>query len=253
MRRVSTAPTQPAKPKGLILFPALAAFLLSACCTAPLDHTECHVVTDPVCGLEVDVAAGDVSVVGSASTEVQLEARVYGEALRLDRELDGGVLRLRSVDEGVCVGCRIDLVLRLPAGARVAVKTGSGDVRLDAIAGDARVETGSGDVSVHTFGGDALVLSTGSGDIDAAELWSLEVDAETGSGDVGLAFVEAPERVRSTTGSGDQELRLPCAAYDVETHTGSGDVRVDGIQVDSSAPRRLELETGSGDISVVGF
>lgn len=103
---------------------------------------------------------------------------------------------------------------------RAGVATGSGDIEVDHVTGEARLKSGSGTVRAARVDG-ALVVTTGSGDVS--------VDRSTGGASLtaGSGAISVGELVGQTT-----------------TKTGSGDIEV-GVLEGS-----LRTKTGSGSLTV---
>jgi DUF4097 and DUF4098 domain-containing protein YvlB len=162
--------------------------------------------------------------------------------------------------------------------------SGSGDLRLDHIAGTVRVQTGSGNITARTLAG-PFDVNASSGDIRIEQTAAGDVKAHTGSGNVEIEGVDGGARVEAgsgnvrvegkpasswyvKTGSGNAELRLPNdAGFDLDVSTGSGTVTVDHpvtttIQGRVQSPQRsitgkvrgggaeITVHTGSGDIRI---
>ena len=171
------------------------------------------------------------------------------------------------------------VTVRVPERFDASIDLGSGDVRLDRIAGDLTIDTGSGDLRLGTVRGGAIRLDTGSGDVEADRLDGSSIVVDTGSG--GVSVGQLAGRARISTGSGDVELATDGEhALDIDTGSGEvtvrlprgvsadlvasgGDVRVDrqldfqGTERDRSARGafgtggpRIAIRTGSGDISL---
>jgi DUF4097 and DUF4098 domain-containing protein YvlB len=157
-------------------------------------------------------------------------------------------------------GDAADVKLRGTGGVRI--HTGSGDVVVRDVDGEARLDTGSGDVTLDGAKG-AVELRTGSGDVKAFRVEG-DVVIGTGSGDASLTDV-AGKLVRITTGSGT--LTLDHVTGALELSTGSGDVhgralgRAESLVVDSgsgnvslegdlSDAREIRLGTSSGDVEL---
>ena len=171
------------------------------------------------------------------------------------------------------------VTVRIPERFDASIDVGSGDVRLERIAGDLTVDTGSGEVTVGDVRGGEIRLDTGSGDVDADRLDGSSIVIDTGSGSVSIGQLAG--RARISTGSGDVELATDGEhALDIDTGSGEvtvrlprnvsadlvasgGDVRVDrqldfqGTERDRSARgtlgkggARIAIDTGSGDISL---
>lgn len=235
------------------------------------ERTQVRELPGPVQDLDLDLDTGDVRIVGvSGASGVLVERTETWSVARpeVSEELVGGTLRVRAACAAALSWCDVSYVLRVPAGTRVLVRTGSGevqasgtgsvradtgsgDVRLEDVTGGAEVRSGSGEVVAQRVDGEALVVRTGSGDLRVTGAGTDRVTARTGSGEVRLALRRPPEQLRVDTGSGDVEVALPDGpdAYDVRVDTGSGerDVRV---RTDPSGGRPLDLRTGSGDVTV---
>ena len=226
---------------------------------------------------------GDVEVTGLGFADAGRVGVAWDDAWsfgrpRHSRSLEAGSLVVRVGCPPVRVGVDTTSRLRVqvPGGVPVEVdagsgdvtaaglvrlrevRTGSGDVEVTAVAGDAgpdaggtTVRTGSGDVVLRGVGGD-LDVGTGSGDVLAADLAATSVRARTGSGSVDLRAVEPPQDVTVRTDSGDVALTVPDSplGYAVSATTGSGQALV-GVAHDPSSPLRVVLRTGSGDVDVL--
>lgn len=117
--------------------------------------------------------------------------------------------------------------------------TGSGQVRVEQIAGDLRARTGSGDVRLGRVAGQTR-LKTGSGDVtmDAADG---AVQAVFGSGSLTLGT--SGDAVRSKAGSGD--VRIARVGGDVDLASGSGEME---LGLPAGVPVRVDAMSGSGQI-----
>ena len=126
-----------------------------------------------------------------------------------------------------------------PAPSARPIKTRSGDVRTDDLAGPALVETGSGDVDIQVAHAELRVKS-GSGGVRVGHAESA-VAASTGSGDVEIGTSNGPAAVK--TGSGD--LKVVDASTDVSLVTGSGD-----MVVGTAHRGRFTAKGASGDVHI---
>lgn len=216
---------------------ALAAALLpvaSACSlsisNAPT-HEEALHVNEPVTEIRVELGASDVEILAADVTTVDVTAKIKGEKNHLRQEARGGTLLLTI--ECAESPCGSHIRATVPRAARLAVKTGAGDVALLGTRGATKLETGSGDISAAAFAGS-------------------ELSAHTGSGDVNLVVAEPSQRLSIHTGSGDVRLLVPAGKYRVALDTGSGKERVIGIIDDAAAERTIDVDTGSGDVQIDG-
>jgi hypothetical protein len=132
------------------------------------------------------------------------------------------------------------------------VTTGSGRVELGIVGADAKIRTGSGGVSVASLGGYTQVKA-GSGDVTLGEVHG-DLTLKTGSGDVVVADAHAG-RLDLTTGSGTLRVGVHSGvAAELDLFSGSGsarsDLEVGGIAPADAPPLRIAGRTGSGDILV---
>jgi hypothetical protein len=220
--------------------------------------------------IEVRVGSGDVRLYGSDRGDVlvdRTEAYTW-RAPRPAQALEGGVLRLDGRCPGPVLfgGCDVDFRIELPAGTRVKVRTGSGDVIASGLRAGAELRTGSGDVRARDLAG-GLVADTGSGDVVAERvagplvarsgsgdmlvdgLSATTVEVSTSSGNVTVAQTVSPERLRVDSGSGDVRVTVPDEVYRVDARSGTGDVNV-AVRQDPDAERLLQVTTRSGDVRV---
>jgi DUF4097 and DUF4098 domain-containing protein YvlB len=160
--------------------------------------------------------------------------------------------------------------VRIEHAADVEVRTGSGDITVNAATGSFDSKSGSAEVSVGTINGNADIIS-GSGDVVMAEvLGTLKVkcgsgdvvlksggdgiDAMAGSGDLLIKRVDHG-RVKAKTGSGDITIGVATgtAAYlDIMTVTGDVESELDGSDAPADTDRTVEIsaQTGSGDVDL---
>jgi len=131
------------------------------------------------------------------------------------------------------------LTVRAPAGSRVTLRTGAGQITVSGRAGAASARAGAGDIALESVDGD-LKLRTGSGS-GTVRAVSGRTTAKTGSGSLELAVLGGPADIQS--GSGD--LRLGTVRADVLARAGSGDVTVENAEAG-----RLDLTTGSGNLRI---
>jgi Putative adhesin len=153
-------------------------------------------------------------------------------------------------------GGSIDVTIELPAGSGVhgagqladfrcegpigecRIKTGLGFVQLDEV-GTLSLKSGTGDVSVDRVTGDADVM-TGSGDVRVRELASSAV-IKNSNGDTWVGTANRDLRVNAANGS----IAIDLANADVSAKSANGDVRL-GEAVRGS----VALETKLGDVEV---
>jgi DUF4097 and DUF4098 domain-containing protein YvlB len=134
----------------------------------------------------------------------------------------------------------IDIEVRLPKNLLVQVDSGSGDVDVSDIAA-ITFDTGSGDMRIDHVAG-AVTVKVGSGDVIADDIGSLIVE-RSGSGDMHATHVRGEVKV-GNVGSGDLTFRDVRSNVNVDS-IGSGDLVADNVGGDVSVG-----SVGSGDITV---
>jgi hypothetical protein len=189
--------------------------------------------------------------------------------------------RIRVSGGGRGVEAWADLRILVPAGKRVDVNLGVGemdatrvdaDLHLDASSGrihatntkgNLTIDTGSGGIEVRGATGESLMLDTGSGGISAWDITSkrckldtgsggvrgggLDCDdltIDTGSGSIGVDGVKA-SRIKLDAGSGGINVSLTSSPRSLDVDAGSGGVT---ISLPSAVSAEVEIETGSGGI-----
>lgn len=177
---------------------------------------------------------------------------------------------------------RVDVTIGLPAGVRVRVGTGNGDVSVTGAGSDAVVASGNGEVEVNGVGGELRIssgngrvtvndargpvrASTGNGDVRVGTTVG-PVTASSGNGDlfVTMGALRSAENMEYTTGNGRIVVTLPADfAGEIDASTGNGSITTDfPIQLQGrisktrlrgtigQGGRRLRLISGNGDIEL---
>lgn len=215
--------------------------------------------TEGPSSLYVEIGAGTVQVhaAGATTTEIRVEGRDADEVTVEQRGEQ--IVVIAPPRRGGFFGFGSDLTVtaHVPVGSDLATKLGSADLEVTGTIAAGRLKSGSGEVRAEEIAGDADVLS-GSGDVEVGtSLGNLRV--KTGSGSVRVG--RASGAVMTTSGSGRVEIRA--AEGETATKTGSGDVWVGTARGDlsmTSASGDLEVgciasgvvraKTASGDVSV---
>jgi putative adhesin len=255
-----------------LLFSAIAAVQVAGWTVGAVEHSNHQVIPGPVSKLSVDAGAGgDITVVRELSDlplvtiDSTVKGSIHAPVLRAVK--DGATVRINGNCPYISFGpCHARIVIRVPAGTEVDVRSGSGDVTAIGLSGTVDLETGSGDVNatgltgdsdLHTSSGDVNVrrlrgntnLRTGSGDIHAEDVSTHDLVADTASGDVELDFALAPQLVDASTASGDVDVTVPDGTYRVEDDPGSGKTHRN-VKSDPAATRIIRAQTSSGDITI---
>lgn len=186
-------------------------------------------------------ASGGSATPGAAGSEFDL-AELAAAAVRATELTWSGASRRLVVRSPADMPLRmvpLVLTVRAPAGSRLTLHTGSGQITVTGRSGTASAEAGSGDITLDRVGGD-LNLSTGSGGATVRAV-SGRTSAKTGSGNLVLDTLDGPAELRSGSGN----VRLGTTRADLSARASSGDVTIDNAEAG-----RLDLTTGSGDVRV---
>lgn len=190
-------------------------------------------------GVDLRVPRRDGGRFGGGTPEFTVQARVpEGAAVTIESAsaqvgTDG---RLGVVDISVASGD-----VEVAQAESAAVRSASGDVRVDSCSGSLSVQSASGDIEVGEVGGE-LRVRTASGDVRLRQVVG-DATVESASGDVRLA--SAGGDVNAKTASGDLAVeRIGGAAAKLTTVSGDVEAGVpDGTAV------WLDVTTLSGDLS----
>jgi Toastrack DUF4097 len=227
----------------------------------------------PVHGRTVSLSAGaaDVQVTQAAGSSLQLAGKAEYSLIRSN-------VTWQTTPSGVTVSpqchffigiCSFTLHAVLPAGKRVVLSdgsgnltlrgltgpvtggSGSGDLQANQLSGTVSLQSGSGDISGSTLSGPKVTLKAGSGDIAIGGLRSLDVVVSDGSGDIALTFSKVPTRVRVSDSSGDVSVVVPRGPtrYQVNATTNSGS-RTVTVPQGGGPTHTITITDGSGDVSV---
>ena len=150
----------------------------------------------------------------------------------------GGKLKMSWFEFG---GSDVDVIVVLPEGSSLEVKTVSGDVELEGPFDNVSVVSVSGDVEVDEPC-DTLDVRTTSGDVDARDV-RRSLRCRSASGDVGCRSAATTTEMMSASGDVDVAINQP---GQVVIKVVSGDVRVKvarGLVVD------VDATSISGDLS----
>jgi len=178
------------------------------------------------------------SLFGMGDSDQQQKA-VDAVAANPPIEQNGSWVRVGRIDdEALRRNVSISYDITVPRTTQVKANSGSGDVRIDQLAGAVTAHTGSGNIRIHNIEGD-VDTSAGSGDVEATSISGV-AKASTGSGNI---HVEQSGNgyTRVSAGSGDVEVEG--AKSSLDARTGSGNIRVHG-----NVGGSWNIRTGSGDV-----
>jgi hypothetical protein len=201
-------------------------FVLAGC--TPTETADHAVIGGDVLAVRIEVDAGDVTVT-AGGTDIHVGRTLRGAAsLTTTQHVVDGILRIEARCETL-LPCGADIVLTVPLGIPVDVRTGEGDVRVAGLDSDLSIEVGDGNVV-----GEGLLGST--------------VRVQAGWGDARLAFLTRPLEVSVGVGVGDVTLAVPEGGYDLDVET-LGEQTLDGVSHDAEGPL-LRVRTASGRAAI---
>ncbi|MCC6319027.1 MAG: DUF4097 family beta strand repeat protein [Gemmatimonadaceae bacterium] len=139
---------------------------------------------------------------------------------------------------------RVEVTVSVPAGTRLRVSSGSGDVSVTTAATEARVASGNGKVRVNGIRG-RVEVSSGNGAVTVDDVTG-PVSANSGNGDVSIGTVNGP--VSASSGNGDILVSMDrlTGTGDLEFTSGNGRIEVT-VPTDFSA--EVQASTGNGRIT----
>ncbi|GAA2449497.1 DUF4097 family beta strand repeat-containing protein [Actinomadura vinacea] len=199
----------------------------------------------------VHLSYGDVLIEASDRADTVVEVRPGDEGRDADVEAAAqtrveyanGALSVRSPKSRARwffgLGGAVGLVLRLPSGSRVDVRTDSADLRCRGRLGASRLNTSSGDVAADALGGPC--------------------DVTTANGEIRIGGIEGTAVVKSSNGG----VTIGTAGGDLRVKTAYGDISVDRalaglaaqtaygrIRVGEVVRGSIVMETAGGELEV---
>jgi hypothetical protein len=153
-------------------------------------------------------------------------------------------------------GDSVDVTIALPARSGVRVEVGVGAVRGGGRLGDARCKVGVGDVSLAETG--SLDVKTGAGDV-SVEAAAGKTVVETGSGRIRIGRIGGPAVVKNANGdtwirevagegrvrAANGDIAIDVAGAGVVAKTANGSVRLGEV-----SDGAVEVHTAFGDLEV---
>jgi len=163
---------------------------------------------------------------------------------RVDVNVGLGDITVTNVDGHLSVDGNSSAVSARGTRGSLSIDVGSGSVTVADAQGDLSVDTGSGAVEVTNFRGTRFAIDTGSGSIEASGIVADAVNVDTGSGSITLSSVSAPE-LNVDTGSGEVDVDLATDVVLMNVDTGSGSVT---LRVPETLGATVDVESGSGGV-----
>jgi len=214
----------------------------------------------------------NLNVVSSDAKEIRVFVTTRGwkipDDLKVVEHQDGNRVNVEvrmvhkdHISWGMNRSIRVEVTV--PREADLDLRTGDGNVVVDAVKGTAHIQTGDGNVDLNALNG-GLNASTGDGNLKVHGRFD-ELTLHTGDGNM-TVYVEQGSKATSSwilrTGDGNLDLHLPDGfSADVDAHTGDGRITSD-LPISTSDQLRenelrgklnsggntLELRSGDGTI-----
>jgi DUF4097 and DUF4098 domain-containing protein YvlB len=233
--------------------------------------------------LDVDNAAGDITVTGGEGSEIvvtahktawansEAEAQADLETLKVDITQTGNTIKVKVVKPqtltiaGAGRSDTVDFTISVPEETSVSVHTGYGEVSLSGTTGDANLyssygnltisglqgglnaETNSGviEASIVNAGQAAITLSSDYGNVSLENSSAGDVSARSSSGSITLKDVQAINNMSAKSGYGKIQGASASAAT-LTADTNSGEVTLSGLSIDGA----LDAHSDYGAISL---
>ncbi len=188
--------------------------------------------------IHVENGRGSVTVTATdtATTKIHI-AGARADEVVVDQD-DHGISVIAPKVRGLAPQAGLDIEVSLPVGSDLTAKLGGASLESSGRLGQVMVRSGSGRVTLDRVAG-PCVVTTGSGAVTVVEA-AADLRARSGSGRIEVDHAGATAAV--STGSG--RIRLGRCDGDVAAKSGSGSVEV------GEAERDLSLKTASGSITV---
>jgi hypothetical protein len=186
--------------------------------------------------ISLDLGRADAVIMGGGSrpaVEVRrTDSFAFGRRAEAQRQVSGGVLRLRSRCADMVLGaCSATYQVTVPDNIPINVRTSSGDVRFNAYRGSARIDTGTGNIDVTAYCG-----------------FALQARAETGNVRANASC--APERMELRSRTGDIRAIVPPGRYRLDADSDGGSRKVRGVTAADDAPFQIQALSSAGDVDV---
>jgi hypothetical protein len=239
---------------ALVIAGAVVSAVVTTAAAASVHTTSRTAAVAGVDSLDVDVAAGSLSVVYADVNEAELEVRGTWGADRWTLRSEGDTLVVATPDGwtnwfgGWPFGGTGDAVLRLPqslAGSDADLSLAAGDITADGEFGELKLDVGAGratiDGSADTL--DAQI-NAGSADLDLQGVDDAKLAVSAGSLTAGFSGAR-PSGMTVEVNSGSARVTVPEGDYEVTSDVSAGDFD-NGIGSTPGADSTISVEVSAG-------
>jgi DUF4097 and DUF4098 domain-containing protein YvlB len=204
-------------------------------------------VTQKVTSVRLDSTSGGVTLngkkgAGETSVHRSIDYSGNNKPSGATHRMEGGVLVLGGCGKD----CSVNYTVDLPAGLPVSGETSTGAVRLTDV-GSVTVKTSTGRIEMDKVAGPVKV-ETHSGRITGTGIQGESIQAKTNNGAITLTPTTA-QNVTAETSNGDVTITAPSAHYNVKIHNNNGKHKVN-IPSDPAGKYKLDLTTSNGEITI---
>ncbi len=209
---------------------------------------------------------GPITVRAASSNQVVVTATPHSAQAEVDCSQNGNRIdvRTRAPQNAPSDQARVDYDLAVPPGAMVIVRTATGAVKAQDLAGDLIVDADTGAVEVTNVGGGHVHVRTVSAPITLSNVSRAHVELRSVGGDLRLTNVSGPQVTANTTAgaihyagdfgdageyaftshSGDIDVVVPASAsVDISANSITGTVE-NSLQLQPDAHPLLPLVQG---------
>ncbi|WP_066947482.1 DUF4097 family beta strand repeat-containing protein [Microtetraspora fusca] len=185
-------------------------------------------IAEKVSAMTVRTGAGDVTVNASDRSDIRVTETLHwsGDKPRDGHRVNGDTLAL----EYDCNRCGIDYHIEVPRAMNVKIDTGAGDITLRELGGPLDLNSGAGDVDASGLASRKVAVETGTGEVKLKFVAAPDdIRAEAGTGEVALWLPAERYNVSAESGLGERKIdvdRDSSAARKVVVKTGVGAINV---------------------------
>jgi hypothetical protein len=244
-------PSSPSRVVAVVLLAAVAAVTLAGFIFRSTDR-QVETFDEPITAIEIDADAGAISLRATSADEATLTTTrewSLGRSPDVTTSAERGILRVtsRCGSTILAITCSARLVLDVPAGTPVTVKSRAGAIDADGLTAGLTAETRAGAITVTDVAGD-VALRTSAGSIDAT-VASRRIDARSSAGAVTIVAHVVPEMVAVSTSAGGVDIAVPRSSYRVDADSSAGDVAIN-VPTDPEASRTITARSSAGAVQV---
>lgn len=219
-----------------------------------------NLATDRLSGIEFDVAAGSLSIVGYEGSEIKVHAIIesddyknmndlmedFNEKMDFSLTRDSGFALLNAkrkshMSWGKSKNIAIHLEVAVPKSMDMIIDDGSGSINVEGIDGSVEIDDGSGAITLRQINND-VEIDDGSGAIELSDVRGA-IKIDDSSGPIELKHIEGSVDIEDGSGL----IMAKDIGGDFRVDDGSGDI----IVKDLGGQFEL-IDDGSGSIKVNG-